>query len=544
MAAEKVGLGVDVGSLGCRFAIVVNGEPVPIWTPRQFDEFIFDAANTRSADPVGESLRWRELLGEAGELSTMGQFARGLLAHGIHAAETGFQAHIKQLVLSVPATFSARHRQILQKCAAAAGASHIYLVSDSVALVASRTQTAAEETVLVYQCGYTGFEVAVVSVLNDRIHVLSYAGSDSLSGRRLDRELVTRLATRAFLPEESQQFMVRSERSSRATAANLREQLTRFDEVNVDFCLPDAAPVTASFSMRDWHQWMRPMVERTLGDINRALSEARIRVADITEIVLGGGSTANPVFREVISEHLGKPVRRLHDWSAAFGAAQLATRLDTVAPGAASPTLHVAAGNLADDGHGAQPSSRRSHLTIRLELPPRAVEHNATDAHADPALTFAAPPANKPQSGRVDGPVAGAAALRALEKAERLLEHNRLAEAVTMSHQAYAYDRESADVLSSMQAIHRRAAEAMSTPEGYEKSINWLLCANGHDPTNMEIRRALADRHLLHARQTLQQHKAEDAVKAAEAAFQLRPESDEIESVLDEARNAAAESAS
>ena len=538
--SETSGLGIDVGSLGCRFAVVEADRAVPLWLPGQLDQTEAAPGAAPRRNQADLSLRWKEMLGRAESPRDSGSygplFVRHMLARGVQAAELHLAAKIRNGVLCVPARYSARQRQILHRCALAAGLSEAFLVSDSAALVAAHARQRSEGHLLVYQCGYLGFEVAVVSFLNERIHVLSRGGGESLSGRKLDRGLIDRLVTRAGLPGHIEETVYRTTAGVHETAAVLRRQLHEFDQVVVDFDFPGGEKRSAVITRDDWHQWVCHLVEETLQQTDSALSEARIRPADLTEVVLAGGPTMLPAFRQVLSRHLDKPVVRLHDWSAAFGAALLASRLTTAtAVDARDLTLDVSADLPIDsaelDLFSHEPASgvggrhSRGRLTIRLNR----------DTSPEP----------RPAEKESDTPsLAEKLALRSLQRAERLLEQNRFPEAVSMSHQAYNDDRQNPRVLAAMLDVHRRAAEAGNTPESYAKSIEWLLCANSRDPSNVAIRHALAERHLLHARQMLQRGQGAEAIKAAESALRFRPECPQTQRVLTEARSSSGEAGS
>ncbi len=541
---HHLGLGVDAGSWGCRFAAHKEGLTLPLWVPRQFDEMEIDLAGAHpdwgGTDPVGESLQWKLRLGESADGPFGRPFMQELLARGIQAAAAAGNGPVEQLALCVPASFSVRQRQVLNACATAAGALHVFLVSDSVALVAARPRDQQEEHLLVYQCGYSGLEIAVVSALNESIHVLSYATGGTLSGRRLDQELILQLATRASLPQEEQQLLVCSERFVRLTASSLRDRFAVHAEVVVDLELPSGRPAQMHLSRRDWKHGVRQAVDHSLQDVHAALSEARMRASDLTRILLAGGPTADPAFAQVLRERLGKPVLRLSDWSAAYGAASLASRLRT-APSSEASDLTLSAETDSWAEPLSTPPREPPEAAARLTIPLRLVRPEDAPPGASAEIPARPPETGSPSdctsaSHPAEPGKTRSAALRTLQLAERLLQEDRLREAVAMSHQAFLDDSQSAEVLSRMQGIHRRAAAAKNTPEGYTQAVQWLLCANQHDPTDLTIRQALAERHALHARQMLDLGQPQQALKAAQIAFYLQPESAAIERLLDAAR--------
>jgi len=104
-----------------------------------------------------------------------------------------------------------------------------------------------------------------------------------------------------------------------------------------------------------------------------------------------------------------------------------------------------------------------------------------------------------PQKGdRID-------ARRHLQEAFRFLNSGRYDEAMTASHTAYKLDGADPEILTGMMEIHRQGALRLSSREQFEKAIECLACANRHDPTDVGIRQAIAERCFLHAQATLQE---------------------------------------
>jgi hypothetical protein len=70
--------------------------------------------------------------------------------------------------------------------------------------------------------------------------------------------------------------------------------------------------------------------------------------------------------------------------------------------------------------------------------------------------------------------------------------------------------------------IHRKAAESAQTIEGYDDAIQWLLCAQSHDQSDLKTLDIIADRHLLHAHQLSEQKDFAGALKAIKACLAVK----------------------
>jgi molecular chaperone DnaK (HSP70) len=84
------------------------------------------------------------------------------------------------------------------------------------------------------------------------------------------------------------------------------------------------------FSRAAFEQWIRPIVDRTMGPVKLALSDAKLKPTEIEEVVLVGGTTRTPLIRRAVEEFFG---RKAHtelnpDEVVALGAAVQANILD------------------------------------------------------------------------------------------------------------------------------------------------------------------------------------------------------------------------
>jgi hypothetical protein len=86
-----------------------------------------------------------------------------------------------------------------------------------------------------------------------------------------------------------------------------------------------------------------------------------------------------------------------------------------------------------------------------------------------------------------------------LNQAQALLIDQRYREAVQLSHEAYALAPTDPTVFTTMMRLHAEAGVAMNRVEQYDAALQILNCAHGHDQTNKDIHRALAERHFMHA---------------------------------------------
>jgi hypothetical protein len=507
--SRHCGLGIDLGSTGCRFAVADEHHPPrAVWVPRQFDEEL--ASGGAGDDPVAASLRWKEALGQDAPATAPNAFgpafAARLLAAGACAAGEVLGQPPARTALCVPAGFSTRQRQVLLRCAEEAGLGGVELVGDAPALAAGGDGGGRSGPVLVYHCGYLGTEIAVVTGGAGRYDVRAARRRMTPSGRQLDG-LLAQWVFGAVTGSPAS-----SAAAMRRGVAQVRGQLRAHGRARIRLETPDGRGGDHLVRGEDWSQVVRAAVAATLTDVDAVLAETSLRPGDLAGILLAGGPTAEPCFAEVLTGHLGRPPSRLDAWSAAFGAAVIAAQ-GPRAPDHAAVVVQEAPNR---DG-----SARTS---------PGAA-HDSPPAASDPVAS----PTGHAVSSDVPS-LAHTLAMRALRRAEALIDQRRFAEAVAMSHQAYADDRDSPEVLAAMIEIHRRAARGQDAPGELPQALGWLLCANGHAPGDRGIRQDLADTYMATARHLLGLNRLAEAAESAAAAARYRPESPEIDRLRAEIR--------
>lgn len=518
-------LGVDVGCLGCRFAVAAGEGPLPLSVPSELTGL-----------PTGAPGDWRTRLGREGDLRIR-HLLRHTLAGGLEAARADGGARIERMVLAVPARFTPDQREALCRIALEAGGEEVCLISASVAQAAAHAERTDSGHFLVFQCGYSGLELAVISVLGDSIQVLGYGGDQHLSGCHIQRKILQRLITRAFVSPETAARALRSDVLPDSFFARLRDELTRGKDAEAVFVLPGGERFPAAMARSDHDQVVRQAFEEALPEVNALLMRARMRPTGLTEVLLGGGPTADPACADVLEKHLQKPVKRMPAWSVAFGAAIAAAKWRRLAraPGAGIvlyeqsdlPEQDLKAGGAPADDGARQPILFA--LSAGEETPDRSPVH-------DPPRGVPSHSAHPGNTGPYSANLSRRIAMRSIERSRELLAANRLADAVNLSHRAYNDAPNCPDVFSAMIDIHCCAALACDTPERYALSLEWLYCALAFDQGNAQTRRAIADRHFLHARQAAARGQRDEARRAAELAQRMNPDSPEIQQLLRELR--------
>lgn len=248
------------------------------------------------------------------ELSAM--VLRSLLAD----AEAALGTRIEEAVISVPAYFSDAQRKATRTAGELAGIRVERLINEptAAALAYGLRDRQGEGRILVLDLGGGTFDVSILELFDGVVEVHASAGDTFLGGEDFLEVLLQAFA--ADTGTELKQLPA-------AELARLRQQMEAFkqglssqgdSELQVQLlgaavhwrCTADHFEVLAS-----------PLLQRMRLPIERALRDARLRPADIDDVVLVGGAVRMPMVGRLATRLLGRlPLRHIHpDQAIALG---------------------------------------------------------------------------------------------------------------------------------------------------------------------------------------------------------------------------------
>ncbi|GAM34271.1 binding immunoglobulin protein, partial [Talaromyces pinophilus] len=235
---------------------------------------------------------------------------------------------VTHAVVTVPAYFNDAQRQATKDAGTIAGLNVLRVVNEptAAAIAYGLDKTGDERQIIVYDLGGGTFDVSLLSIDNGVFEVLATAGDTHLGGEDFDHRVMDHfvklynkkndvditkdLKTMGKLKREvekakrtlSSQMSTRIEIEAFHEGKDFSETLTRakFEELNMD------------------------LFKRTLKPVEQVLKDAKVKKADISDIVLVGGSTRIPKVQALLEEFFnGKKASKgiNPDEAVAFGAA-------------------------------------------------------------------------------------------------------------------------------------------------------------------------------------------------------------------------------
>lgn len=238
-------------------------------------------------------------------------------------AERALGQTVSEAVISVPAYFSDAQRKATRIAGELAGLKVEKLINEpTAAALAYGLHQREESTFLVFDLGGGTFDVSVLELFEGVMEVRASAGDNFLGGEDFDDSLVAHFIARIGardLPDINRPELAQR---LRREAQRVRHALGQAAEAR--FTLSDAD--------REWYldvtqenlaTVVKPLLDRLRAPIERALRDARIKTAELDEVLLVGGTTRMPLVRKLVAALFGRiPAMQLNpDEVVAQGAA-------------------------------------------------------------------------------------------------------------------------------------------------------------------------------------------------------------------------------
>lgn len=347
-------LGIDLGTTNSLVGVVDSGFPILLADPtgaRLTPSAMHVAADgsltvgvaalrRRALEPGRTITSVKRLIGhragEAGweppyDLKALGltpvEVSAAILRHLKAIAEQALEQTVTRAVITVPAFFNDAQRAATREAGERAGLTVERILSEptAAALAYGLDKLDGRRRIAVYDLGGGTFDVSILELREGVFEVLATAGDTRLGGDDLDRSFASAIwkkAAPADAPEwhalEISQRVRLIEAAENAKKA-LSAQSTAIIEIPF---LIDSWSLSLEVTRSDLDALAGQWVDATRRHCLRALNDSGLKMGDLDEVVLVGGSTRMPLVRERVAEWFGRePCTSQHpDEAVALGA--------------------------------------------------------------------------------------------------------------------------------------------------------------------------------------------------------------------------------
>ena len=221
---------------------------------------------------------------------------------------------VTDAVITVPAYFNDAQRQATKDAGKIAGLNVKRIVNEptAAALAYGLDKKGSDQRILVFDLGGGTFDVSILDLADGVFEVLATNGDNHLGGDDWDQRVIDWLADK-FKQDNGidlRQDPMALQRLKEA-AENAKKELSaaQTTNINLPFITADASgPKHLNYDLTrgEFERITHDLLERCKQPVTNALRDANLKLSDLTEVILVGGSTRMPAVQELVKNMTGK----------------------------------------------------------------------------------------------------------------------------------------------------------------------------------------------------------------------------------------------
>ena len=228
-------------------------------------------------------------------------------------AETYLGDKVTQAVITVPAYFDDSERQATKQAGEIAGLEVLRIINEpTAAALAYGLDKKNAHTIAVYDLGGGTFDISILELGDGVYEVKSTNGDTHLGGDDFDKKIIDYLAeefqkeNNVDLRKDPQALQRLKESAEKAKIELSTSQEAQINQPFITQGKDGPLHLTMTLTRPKLEQIVDELIQNSLKPVQKALTDAGKKVADIDEVIMVGGMTRMPKVVDAVSKFFGK----------------------------------------------------------------------------------------------------------------------------------------------------------------------------------------------------------------------------------------------